>query len=411
MDILFLSDNFPPESNAPANRTFEHAREWVAHGHKVTVITCAPNFPHGKVYQGYQNKWYQREIMDGVNVVRVKTYITANERFTRRVFDFLSFMITGLIASLFQRRPDVIIATSPQFFCGVAGVLASLFRRVPFVLEIRDLWPESIVAVGVMPNRPSIKLLRKIEAWMYRQADIIVIVSEAFRPAIAGKIDNPKKIKVVVNGVNTSLFNKNIMAPTHPEISEQLLNSFVIGYAGTHGRAHGLTTVLEAARELQSHTDIHFMLVGAGEKRQEIACWAEKNQLSNVTLVTHQSRQSMPGLIALCDIALVPLRDLPLFKTVIPSKIFEYMAMGVPIIISVPQGIATEIVEKANCGLVVQPENSQELAAAILKIYTDRVLQANLESNALKASLQFRREKQAVTMLGYIEDTVSKSND
>ena len=235
MDILFLSDNFPPESNAPANRTYEHAREWVNLGHSVTVITCAPNFPNGTVYEGYKNSWYQTETMDGIKVVRVKTYMSANKKFRRRVVDFLSFMVMSFIATLFQKKPNVIVATSPQFFCGVAGALSAKVRRVPFVLEVRDLWPESIVAIGVLPDRPSIKFLRKIEGWMYRTASLIIIVSEAFRPEISARIRDVEKIRVVVNGVNTTLFDKHSVNKPSNEVVKNFKNSFVIGYIGTHG--------------------------------------------------------------------------------------------------------------------------------------------------------------------------------
>ena len=410
MDIHFLSDNFPPESNAPANRTFEHAREWANHGHTVTVITCAPNFPHGKVYAGYKNKLYQTEIVERIRVVRVKTYMTANEKFTRRVFDFLSFMVTGFIASLVQRKPDVIIATSPQFFCGVAGTLASIFRRVPFVLEVRDLWPESIVAVGVIHDRPSVKILRKIERWMYRKADMIVIVSEAFRSPIAEKIADTEKIKLVVNGVNTALFSENSPKILPAGISEQLSDSFVVGYAGTHGRAHGLITILETAKQLQHHSAIQFLLVGDGEKRQELVNWTEKNKLSNVTLIPHQPRHAMPGFVSLFSIALVPLRDLPLFSKVIPSKIFEYMAMGVPLVIGVPEGAATKIVKQTNCGRIVQPDSPEKLAEAILELYSNKQLHKELGLNAKAASKLYCREKQARSMLDYIEETIKTNS-
>ena len=406
MEILFLSDNFPPESNAPANRTYEHAREWVTLGHSVTVITCAPNFPNGEVYPGYQNKWYQVESMEGIRVVRVKTYMTANEKFTRRVFDFLSFMIVGLVASLFQRKPDVIVATSPQFFCGIAGALSALLKRVPFVLEVRDLWPESIVAIGVMPDRPSIKLLRLIEGWMYRRASLIIVVSEAFRASISDRISNDEKIKVVLNGVDTNLFNQNPIIKPPPDLAKSLTDSVVVGYIGTHGAAHGLITVLQAAKQLQAYPEIHFLLIGAGEKKHEVDAWADEHQLDNVTLLPHQPRSSIPGLMSLCDVALVPLRNLPLFRTVIPSKIFEYMAMGIPIVISVPEGAATNIIKKSNCGLLVEPQNPEKLEQAILKLYQDKALQVALGNNGQSASIEYRREQQARTMLNYINDTV-----
>ena len=202
MRILFLSDNFPPETNAPATRTYEHAVRWVRAGHDVTVITCAPNFPEGKLFPGYKNRWQQVETIDGIRVVRVKTYITANEGFLRRTLDYLSFMATGFFAGLFERRPDVIVATSPQFFCAVGGWLLSVFRWRPFVFELRDLWPASIVAVGAMQRSFAIRALEKIELFLYRRAAVIVTVTEAFRDDLTMRGIDPKKIQVVRNGVD-----------------------------------------------------------------------------------------------------------------------------------------------------------------------------------------------------------------
>ena len=151
MRILFLTDNFPPEVNAPASRTYDHAKEWVKAGHDVTVITCFPNFPKGEVYDGYRNKLYQREQVDGINVIRVWSYIAANKGFFKRTLDFISFSITSFIAGLFVKT-DVIVATSPQFFTALSGRTLSFWKRKPWVMEVRDLWPESIKTVGAMKD-------------------------------------------------------------------------------------------------------------------------------------------------------------------------------------------------------------------------------------------------------------------
>ncbi|MFV0276915.1 MAG: glycosyltransferase family 4 protein, partial [Parahaliea sp.] len=174
MHILFLSDNFPPEGNAPATRTYEHAREWVRQGHEVTVITCAPNFPEGVLFEGYRNRWYQTEDLRGIRVVRVKTYITANQGFVKRILDYISFGLMGCIAGLFQRRPDVIVATSPQFFCACGGWLLSVLRRRPWIFELRDIWPASITAVGAMDKGLAVRFLEKIEMFLYHRANRIV---------------------------------------------------------------------------------------------------------------------------------------------------------------------------------------------------------------------------------------------
>ena len=183
MHILFLSDNFPPEVNAPASRSHEHCRQWVAAGEQVTVITCAPNFPHGRVFPGFRNRFWQEEVVDGIRVIRVWTYISANEGFIKRVLDYQSYMLAAILAAFFVRRVDVVIATSPQFFTAVAGWAVGALKRIPYVFELRDLWPESIKAVGAMQAGPVLAWLEKLELFLYRRAQRIVSVTHAFRAA------------------------------------------------------------------------------------------------------------------------------------------------------------------------------------------------------------------------------------
>ncbi len=204
MHILFLTDNFPPEVNAPASRTFEHCREWTRVGHQVTVITGVPNFPKGKIFAGYRNRLWQCETMEGIRVVRVWTYIAANEGFVKRTLDYLSFMVTGFLAGLFQQRPDVIIGTSPQFFTNCAAWMLSIFRWRPFVFELRDLWPESIKTVGAMKDSVSLRLLEHLELFLYRRAQVVVVVTESFRNNLVSRGINPDKIVVILNGVDLS---------------------------------------------------------------------------------------------------------------------------------------------------------------------------------------------------------------
>jgi len=169
MHILFLTDNFPPEVNAPASRTYEHSREWVKSGEQVTIITCAPNFPKGKVFSGYKNKLWQTEVIDGIKVIRVWTYITANEGFFKRTLDYVSFMISAVIASFFVKKVDIVIGTSPQFFTVCAAYLVGLFKRKPWVFELRDLWPETINTVSAIKSRKLLFFLERIELFLYRK--------------------------------------------------------------------------------------------------------------------------------------------------------------------------------------------------------------------------------------------------
>jgi len=379
MRILFLSHYFPPEVNAPASRTFEHCREWVRSGHQVSVVTCAPNHPRGVVYSGYRNRLWQRETLDGIDVIRLGTYITANEGFARRSLGYLSFLIACVCAAPFLPRADVLVTTSPQFFNGLAGYPVKLIKGVPWVLEIRDLWPESVLAVGAVRNRLVIRLLSGLERFAYRKCDHIVPVTEAFRRYIVAKGIAPQKVSVVRNGVDRALFSGDA-DPRELRSSLQLEGKFIVSYVGTHGMAHGLETVLNAAAQLRSHPHIAFLLVGDGAERQRLLELRKQLGLTNVTMLEQQPKERMPQIWALSDASLVLLRKLPLFDTVIPSKIFESMAMSRPIILGVG-GEAREIVEEGQAGLVIEPESSAGLCAAVLKLANNPELGRQLGAN------------------------------
>ena len=402
MKILFLSDNFPPEINAPATRTYEHAVEWVRAGHQVTVITTAPNFPEGRILDGYRNAWRASESMGGIRVIRVKTYVTANEGFVKRTLDYISFMVMGGLAALFHPRPDVIVTTSPQFFCAMAGWVVTRLRRLPWVFELRDLWPASIVAVGAMKKNRAIRLLEWIELRMYRDADAVVSVTHAFKTDLARRGVDPAKIHVVLNGVDLSRYRP---LPKDEALLDQfdLQGTFVVGYLGTHGMAHALDKVVDAATILRDHPGIVFLFVGAGAKRAELEEAVRVRKLTNVRLIPTQPKAQMPRLWSIHDLALIPLRNQDLFTTVIPSKLFEAMAMGVPVLMSVPDGEATRLVRAAACGALVPPENSQAMADTIVHLEKNPDECMRLRAAGPAAALQYTRDKQAALMLHVLE--------
>jgi glycosyltransferase involved in cell wall biosynthesis len=361
--ILFLTDNFPPETNAPATRTHEHTKRWAAAGHEVTVITGVPNFPSGKIHAGYRNKPWQQETLDGVRVIRVWTYVTANEGFLKRTLDYVSFMITGGLAGLFVKKPDVIVATSPQFFNALGGCLLSLVRRRPFVFELRDLWPDSISAVGAMQEGAALRFLRKVEYWLYRRATRIVSVTHSFKAILTRNGIPATKIAVVPNGVDPQAFTPG-PKPAALERQLGLEGKFVAAYVGTIGMAHGLGTILDAAERLKAREDIAFVLVGTGAEHTKLEAEARDRGLANVRFVGAVSKQVVKDYWRLCDAALVLLRDLPLFRHVIPSKIFEAWGSGRPVILGV-SGESAGIVQTSGGGIVLPPEDAPALAEAI----------------------------------------------
>lgn len=407
MKILFLTENFPPETNAAATRVYERACYWAAWGHEVTVITCAPNFPHGKIFPGYMNRWRQTEEMSGIKVVRVKTYIAANQGILRRTMDFVSFGVTGYLAGLAQPRPDIVAATSPQFFAAVAGWAIGASRRLPFVFELGDLWPASISAVGAMEKGLALGLVEKFELFLYRRAARVAALTRAFKDNLVNRNINSDKIDIVLNGVDLPRYEPR---ERDRDLARQwdLEDKFVIGYVGTHGMAHGLMNVLNAAELLKDQPTIRFLLAGAGAEREMLIAEAQKRELENVVFLPPQPKENMPSVWSLCDVALVHLKDSPAFAEVIPSKIFEAMAMGLPILLAVPAGEAKEILDGHKAGLWTPPENPVALAEAVKKLYLEPELIKTLAAASLAAAPSHSRTKQAEEMIAVFDCAINR---
>lgn len=395
MKILFITDNFPPEVNAPASRTFEHCFRWVQKGIDVTVITCAPNFPQGKVYEGYKNKLYQTENIDGIKVIRVWSYITANEGYLKRIIDYISFAFMAFWAGLFKPC-DLIIATSPQFFTTITGWALSKIKRRPWVFELRDLWPESIITVGAMKKSKAIEIFEKIEHFMYRDADMIIPVTNAFKAHLISRGIQENKINVITNGVD---MNKFPLVEKKPDLLQKLKlkDKFIIGYIGTHGMAHGLDFIIQCLPRIKD-PGIHFLFVGDGAAKVSVVQSAIELQIKNATFLPAVTKNEVPDYVGLTDVALVPLKKSDTFKTVIPSKIFEFAAMQKPIILGV-DGQAREIIEEYNAGLYFEPENESSFIEVVNKIKNDSVLYESVKKGGKKLALHFDRNILADRML------------
>ena len=402
MNILFLTENFPPETNAAATRVFERACYWARWGHRVTVVTCAPNFPDGKVFAGYANRWRQEETMDGSRVVRVKTFVARNKGVIWRTLDFLSFCATGTWAALRCPRPDAVVATSPQFFAAVAGWLVGKAKRVPFVFELGDLWPASISAVGAMKQGSLLGALERLELRLYRDAACVVALTAAFKCNLVARAIAPDKIAVVVNGVDLPRYAPR---PRDAALAAglRLDGGFTIGYLGTLGMAHGLENVLDAAARLRDRPDIRVVLAGAGAERERLIAKTEADRLDTVRILPAQPKSAMPRLWSLLDAALVHLRDEPAFANVIPSKMFEAMAMGLPIVLAAPEGEAKAILDADGAGLWVAPQDPDALAAAIRRLADDEPLRRRLAAASLAAARRHGRDVQARHMLAVLE--------
>lgn len=399
MHLLFVSDNFPPEVNAPASRTFEHCREWVKAGHEVTVITCVPNFPRGRVYEGHRNRLYQTEVMDGIRVIRVWSYITANDGFIKRILDYVSFMVSAVVAAPTVKRPDLVIGTSPQFFSACAAFLIGRMKRKPFVFELRDIWPESIKAVGAMPDSLVIRTLERVELFLYQKANLIVSVTHSFKRILAERGVDSRKIVVVTNGVDGSRFKA---ATKDPELVKRynLDGKFIVGYVGTHGMAHHLETILDAADRVRKRArgEVVFLLLGDGARKDALKEIAESMNLDNVIFIDSVAKEAVVRYWSLLDLSVIHLKKTDLFQNVIPSKLFECMAMGIPVLHGVA-GESAAIVEKEQVGIFFEPENAEGLCEGLLRMKNDPGLHAALRMNCLASAGRYDRSALAKRML------------
>lgn len=403
--ILFITDNFPPEGNAPATRTYEHCKEWVKQGVKVTIITCAPNFPHGNIFKGYTNKLFQKEQVDGIEVIRVWSFMTSNSGFVKRILDYVSFAFMAFWVGLFQKH-DVIVATSPQFFTTWAAWGISKIRRKPWIFELRDLWPESIRTVGAIEHESILNWLEKIELTLYKSANKVIAVTPAFKNNLISRGIDGKKIGVVTNGSNVDLFyprqkNINLLQEL------KLQNKFIIGYIGTHGMAHSLDFIMRSIKNIDDES-IHFIFIGDGAMKNTIVEIAKDLKLENVTFLEPIPKEKVPLYLSIIDVSLAPLKKSDTFKSVIPSKIFEASAMLKPTLLGV-EGQAQEIIEEYGAGVCFKPEDEVDFLDKVKAIKNNKEDYKFFQRGCKKLAEDYNRNVLAVEMLHIIERVIIES--
>ncbi|MER2598931.1 MAG: glycosyltransferase family 4 protein [Caldilineales bacterium] len=367
MHILYLSQYFPPEVGATQTRAYEMARGLVQAGHRVTVLTEVPNHPSGIVPPEYRGKWLVRDTLDGIEVLRVWVKASPVKTFRTRMAFYLSYMAdAALVGALRARGPfDVVVATSPPLFVGGAALLLHALKRAPLVFEVRDLWPESAVALGELNSARAVAWASKLEELCYNQASRIVVVTEGIRTRLLERGLPANKLALIPNGANTVLFQRRTELGAAFRAQHGLANdAFVAIYAGIHGIAQGLETLLHAADRLRAHPQIRFVLIGEGPVKADLQARCAELKLQNVLMLPEQPRSAMPAALSAADAALVPLRKLALFEGALPSKMFDAWACELPLLLSI-DGEARRTLEAAQGGLYVPPEDSAALAAAI----------------------------------------------
>lgn len=365
------------------------------------MLTNFPNYPDGKVFGGYRQSLYKREMYDTVDVLRVPTLVFPNRGSLLRILDYLSFVATASFASFFVPRPDVVVTTSPHIFAAVAGWFASRVHRRPFVFEVRDLWPDSIVAVGAMKEGRVLNLVRYLERFLYRQSDLIVTVTHTTRDVLIERGIDADKIAVVTNGADMTMLSPG----SAPSLRERLglKDKIVVSYIGTVGMAHGLQLILDAADQcLTRAPEVQFVIVGSGAEREELQRQAESRGLRNVSFIGRVSHAETVDYWRLSDITLVLLKNTPLFRTVLPSKIFEALATGTPIITNV-HGELERLLEPLGAAVIIEPDSVDALVGAIGELARDPGRRQSLAAGAAEGSKLYDRAALADSMLDALQ--------
>ncbi len=404
MRILYVSQYFPPEMGAPAARVHELSRAWVRSGHTVTVLTGFAHHPTGVKARGDRWRLTRRQTVDGIDVVRTYVYAAPNLGTWRRMASYVSFFASAALIGAFRvSRPDIVVATSPQLLCACAGYALARVKRVPFVFEVRDLWPESIIAVEAMQENLIVRGLKRVARYLYRNSSRIVTVGQGYKRQIEQRYSiSPQRIEVVPNGVDLATF---VPGPRDNEVRREYGwdDRLVLLYVGTHGMAHALHVVLEAARRFRDDPRKLFVFVGEGACKAQLKRRAAELQLDNVQFIDQQPKVRIPLFYSACDIGLVTLRNTPLFQDVLPSKIFEYLGMQRPVIISV-DGEARRLVQEAGSGIFVAPENVDELVDAIRRLAEQPALRESMgRSGRQYVAAHYRRDRLAELYLELLQ--------
>lgn len=382
--VMFLTHYFPPEVGAPQTRLFELAQRCTAAGLVVTVVTGFPNYPTGVIPVDYRGKRSMEERLDGVRVLRTSVYATPNRGFVRRILNHLSFALASLTAIRKVGPTDVIFVESPPLLVGLAVLVYRRFKRAPFIFNVSDIWPQSAVELGALRHPLAIRLAEMFELHLYRKAARVSVVTPGMIERLAARGVPREKLFLLTNGVDTTTYKP---ADPDPGLSGRLgLNGHkVFLYAGTHGLAQGLDVILDAAK-LTTNTEVLYVLAGEGAEKEALAARAKAEGIANVRFLPNQAKSLMPALLNLAYATIIPLRRLDIFKSALPSKMFESMAVGRPIVAAL-WGEAATLIDLAECGIVVEPEDAGAVHVAVEKLAADPSLARRLGESGRKYAI------------------------
>jgi glycosyltransferase involved in cell wall biosynthesis len=363
MHILLVHQSFATLDEPGGTRHHELARHLASLGHQVTVIASPVSYLTGKARSG-RVAWFDRQDEQGVSIYRTYTYAALHRSFIHRVFSFLSFMFSSFWVGLSIRHVDVVWGTSPPIFQGITAWSLARLKRVPFLFEVRDLWPAFAIQVGVLQHPLLIKASEWLERFLYRRADRLIVNSPGFIEHVRAR--GARVVEVISNGADPRMFNPQDDGAAFRKLHE-LGGKYVVLYAGAHGLSNDLGIVLEAAQILRQRPEVVFVFLGDGKEKSALMSRAEEMGLPNVCFIASVPKLEMDQALAAADACIAILKPIPLYATVYPNKVFDYMAAGRPVLLAI-DGVIREVVEQAQAGIPVQPGNAPALAEAILTL-------------------------------------------
>lgn len=403
MKIIILTQYYPPEVGAPQNRLHELALRLIKQNHEIEVFTAMPNYPAMQIHDGYKNKKYVFEKIDGISVHRSYIYVSKSKKIIPRLINYFSFVFSSIWFGLLKlKKADILICESPPLFLGISAYVLSRSKKALLIMNISDLWPESAEKLGLVKNKYLLKSAEKLELFLYRKSWIVTGQTKGIIQNILIRMPE-KKTFWLPNGVDLNYYNPEKEVINWRENNGFNENDFIILYAGIIGHAQGLEVILKAANILKNHCLIKWVLVGEGPLKDDLINFKFNHQLQNVYFFNAVSKKEMPSLVAASNVAVIPLKKLDLFKGAIPSKIFENLAMRKPILLGVEGEAEDLFIKTGKCGLSFIPENAESLAEAALKLYNNLDLVYELGNQARNYVMEiFDRSKIASNFSNFI---------
>jgi glycosyltransferase involved in cell wall biosynthesis len=407
MRILILSQYFPPETGAPQNRLFETAIRLKQAGDDVEILTAMPNYPKMEIFEGYRGKWFMKENMQGMPIYRSFIYSGKSRAILARLLNYFSFVFSSMIMGMrIKSKFDYVICESPPLFLGISAVWIARLKKAKLVFNVSDLWPESAEKLGIISNKLLLNSAERLELWLYKKAHIVSGQTQGIIASISERT-NHKRLYWLPNGVDPKIFNPDEIGKTWRIEQGFKEDDFLLLYAGIIGHAQGLEVIIKAAKQLETYTKIKFLLVGDGPEKSKLEKMTAEYNYKQIFFYPNQEKKSMPAIVSSCDATIVPLKKLPLFLGAIPSKIFENLAMRVPVILGVEGEAKTLFIEEGKAGLAFEPENHLELADKILEYYSDPKKLNEAAQNGRNYVLEyFNRDKLANNFRAFLKENL-----